>query len=107
MIENLIITVSHQVGGLTKNGDAVSTVEIYDPETNEWSMGQAMSMLRSRVGVAVLHGRLFAFGGFNGQERLSTVEVFDPETMQWSQGKTMMCKRSAVGVAALDDFICE
>lgn len=47
----------------------------------------------------------FAFGGFNGQERLSTVEVFDPETMQWSQGKTMMCKRSAVGVAALDDYI--
>lgn len=95
----------YAVGGLTKSGDAVSTVEIYDPEKDEWSMGQAMSMLRSRVGVAVLHGKLFAFGGFNGQERLSTVEVFDPETMKWNQGKTMMCKRSAVGVAALDEFI--
>lgn len=48
----------YAVGGLTKNGDAVSTVEIFDPELNEWSMGQAMSMLRSRVGVAVLHGKL-------------------------------------------------
>lgn len=47
----------------------------------------------------------YAFGGFNGQERLSTVEVYDPELQKWSQGKTMMCKRSAVGVAALDDFI--
>lgn len=95
----------YAVGGLTKSGDAVSTVEIYDPEKDEWQMGQAMSMLRSRVGVAVLHGKLFAFGGFNGHERLSTVEVFDPETKKWSQRNTMMCKRSAVGVAALDDFI--
>lgn len=95
----------YAVGGLTKSGDAVSTVEIYDPETDEWRMGQAMSMLRSRVGVAVLDGKLFAFGGFNGQERLSTVEVFDPESKKWSQGKTMMCKRSAVGVAALEDYI--
>lgn len=34
------------VGGLTKNGESVSTVEIYDPLTKEWSMGEAMSMLR-------------------------------------------------------------
>lgn len=95
----------YAVGGLTKNGDAVSTVEIFDPEKNEWKMGQAMSMLRSRVGVAVLNGKLFAFGGFNGSERLSTVEVYCPSTKKWTQGRTMMCKRSAVGVAALDEFI--
>jgi kelch-like protein 18 len=65
----------YAVGGLTKSGDAVSTVEIYDAEQDQWRMGQAMSMLRSRVGVAVLNGKLFAFGGFNGTERLSTVEV--------------------------------
>lgn len=95
----------YAVGGLTKSGDAVSTVEIFDPIKNEWRMGPAMSMLRSRVGVAVLHNKLYAFGGFNGQERLSTVEVYDPDTKTWTQGKTMMCKRSAVGVASLDEFI--
>lgn len=63
------------VGGLTKNGDSVSTVEIYDPLTKEWKMGEAMSMLRSRVGVAVTGGKLYAFGGFNGSERLSTVRI--------------------------------
>lgn len=64
------------VGGLTKNGDSVSTVEIYDPLTQVWKMGEAMSMLRSRVGVAVSNGKLYAFGGFNGTERLSTVGQF-------------------------------
>lgn len=53
------------VGGLTKNGDSVSTVEIYDPLTKEWKMGEAMSMLRSRVGVAVTGGKLYAFGNVN------------------------------------------
>lgn len=38
-------------------------------------MGEAMSMLRSRVGVAVTGGKLYAFGGFNGSERLSTVHI--------------------------------
>ncbi|XP_021704779.1 kelch-like protein 18 [Aedes aegypti] len=95
----------YAVGGLTKNGESVSTVEIYDPVTKEWKMGEAMSMLRSRVGVAVMEGKLYAFGGFNGTERLSTVEVYDPVQKKWNQGKPMRCKRSAVGVAALDDLV--
>lgn len=63
---------------------------------------------RSRVGVAVNDGKLYAFGGFNGSERLSTVEVYNPKTKKWSQGRAMLCKRSAVGVASLYDsvYVC-
>ncbi|XP_055852727.1 kelch-like protein 18 [Episyrphus balteatus] len=98
----------YAVGGLTNNGESVSTVEIYDPVTKKWKMGEQMSMMRSRVGVAVICGKLYAFGGFNGTERLSTVEVYDPKQNKWSQGRAMLCKRSAVGVAALDDsvYVC-
>ncbi|KAH8330994.1 hypothetical protein KR067_009993 [Drosophila pandora] len=95
----------YAVGGLASTGESVSTVEIYDPLTKKWKMGEQMSMMRSRVGVAVLEGKLYAFGGFNGTERLSTVEVYDPRKNKWSQGCAMLCKRSAVGVAALDDCI--
>ncbi|XP_017076911.2 kelch-like protein 18 [Drosophila eugracilis] len=95
----------YAVGGLASTGESVSTVEIYDPLTKKWKMGEQMSMMRSRVGVAVLNGKLYAFGGFNGTERLSTVEVYDPRKNKWSQGCAMLCKRSAVGVAALDDCI--
>lgn len=38
----------YAVGGLTMNGESVSTVEIYDPMEKVWRMGEAMSMLRSR-----------------------------------------------------------
>lgn len=40
-----------------------------------------------------MDGKLYAFGGFNGTERLSTVEVYDPKKNKWSQGRAMLCKR--------------
>ncbi|BES98887.1 BACK [Nesidiocoris tenuis] len=96
------------VGGLTKSGDSVSTVEVFDPVIGHWKMAEAMNMLRSRVGVAVLKNRLYAFGGYNGTERLSTVEVFDPIKRVWSKVSPMFSQRSAVGAAALNDclYVC-
>lgn len=81
------------VGGLNKHGDSLSTVECMDPNSLAWKSAPAMSMLRSRLGVAVLRGKLYAFGGYNGSERLSTVEVFDPLKKEWSSVNPMHCKR--------------
>ena len=58
-----------------------------------WRDAEAMSMLRSRVGVAVMRGNLYAIGGYNGTERLNTVEVFDADTKVWSRVASMNCKR--------------
>ncbi|CAH0395259.1 unnamed protein product [Bemisia tabaci] len=105
---NYIIGQIFAVGGLGKTGDSLSTVEVFDPISGRWHMAQAMKMLRSRVGVAVLKNRLYAFGGYNGVERLSTVEVFDPVQRAWNKVASMHCKRSAVGAAALADqlYVC-
>ncbi|KAG8234651.1 hypothetical protein J437_LFUL006539 [Ladona fulva] len=96
------------VGGLTKSGDSQSTVESYDPTVGRWSMSVPMRMLRSRVGVGVMRGRLYAFGGYNGTERLSTVEAFNPQEGRWKRVAPMHCKRSAVGAASLGDrlYVC-
>lgn len=67
-----------------------------DPNNHTWKSAPAMSMLRSRLGVAVLRGKLYAFGGYNGSERLSTVEVFDPNKKEWSLVSSMHCKRRFV-----------
>lgn len=74
-------------------GDSLSTVEYYDPKINAWTMAPAMSMLRSRLGVAVLRGKLYAFGGYNGKDRLASVEVYDPLKKEWSTVSPMQCKR--------------
>lgn len=56
-------------------------------------MAPPMSMMRSRLGVAVLKSKLYAFGGYNGKDRLSSVEVYDAIRKEWSMVTPMLCKR--------------
>ena len=86
-------------------GDAVQTVEFYDPNMGTWQMAKSMKMERSRVGVVVRNKILYAMGGYNGCDRLSTVEAFDRKTDTWSCVAPMNWKRSAVGAAVLNNYI--
>lgn len=61
------------VGGWC-SGDAISSVERYDPQTNEWRMVAPMNKRRCGVGVAVLNDLLYAVGGHDGQSYLNTIE---------------------------------
>ena len=61
------------VGGWC-SGDAISSVERYDPQTNEWRMVAPMSKRRCGVGVAVLNDLLYAVGGHDGQSYLNSIE---------------------------------
>lgn len=61
------------VGGWC-SGDAISSVERYDPQTNEWRMVASMSKRRCGVGVSVLDDLLYAVGGHDGSSYLNSVE---------------------------------
>lgn len=74
-------------------GDSVSTVEIFNPLNNKWTKSTPMRTLRSRVGVSVLDGQLYAIGGYNGTERLDTVEVYDPRDKKWKVVAPLTCPR--------------
>ncbi|NWI18575.1 KLH18 protein, partial [Crypturellus soui] len=98
----------YAVGGLNSAGDSLNVVEVFDPVANRWERCQPMATARSRVGVAVLNGLLYAIGGYDGQLRLSTVEVYNPETDSWSKVESMNSKRSAMGTVVLDGqiYVC-
>ncbi|XP_046360955.1 kelch-like protein 20 [Haliotis cracherodii] len=93
------------VGGWC-SGDAISSVEKYDPQTNEWRLVAPMSKRRCGVGVAVLNDLLYAVGGHDGQSYLNSIERYDPHTNQWSSdvAPTSSC-RTSVGVAVLGDYL--
>lgn len=63
------------VGGWC-SGDAISSVERYDPQTNEWRMVASMSKRRCGVGVSVLDDLLYAVGGHDGSSYLNSVERY-------------------------------
>uniref|UniRef100_A0A4W4G7U8 BTB domain-containing protein n=1 Tax=Electrophorus electricus TaxID=8005 RepID=A0A4W4G7U8_ELEEL len=83
----------YAVGGLNGAGDSLNVVEVFDPVGNCWERCQPMSTARSRVGVAVVNGLLYAIGGYDGQSRLSTVEVYNPETDAWNRVASMNSQR--------------
>lgn len=90
------------VGGWC-SGDAIASVERFDPQTSEWKMVAPMSKRRCGVGVAVLHDLLYAVGGHDGQSYLNSIERYDPQTNQWcgAVAPTSSC-RTSVGVAVLE-----
>ncbi|ELK24978.1 Tyrosine-protein phosphatase non-receptor type 23 [Myotis davidii] len=103
----------YAVGGLNSAanfyaGDSLNVVEVFDPLANRWEKCHPMMTARSRVGVAVVNGLLYAIGGYDGQLRLSTVEVYNPETDTWARAGSMNSKRSAMGTVVLDGqiYVC-
>ncbi|XP_068227244.1 kelch-like protein diablo isoform X2 [Palaemon carinicauda] len=93
------------VGGWC-SGDAIASVERFEPTTCEWRMVAPMSKRRCGVGVAVLSDLLYAVGGHDGQSYLNSVERYDPQTNQWlcEVAPTSTC-RTSVGVAVLDGYL--
>ena len=100
--ENELVIV---VGGWC-SGDAIASVERYDPQTGEWKLVASMSKRRCGVGVAVLSDLLYAVGGHDGQSYLNSIERYDPQTNLWSSevAPTSTC-RTSVGVAVLDGYL--
>ncbi|XP_029774950.1 kelch-like protein 18 isoform X8 [Suricata suricatta] len=103
----------YAVGGLNSAanfyaGDSLNVVEVFDPIANRWEKCRPMTTARSRVGVAVVNGLLYAIGGYDGQLRLSTVEVYNPEMDTWTRVGSMNSKRSAMGTVVLDGqiYVC-
>ena len=84
---------------------SLSTVEMYDPETDTWEGKTNMPTVRSNVSVSVVDGRIYAIGGSKlkkyqvprgfgiESEELPTVEMYDPATDRWTQKTDMPTPR--------------
>ena len=80
---------------------SLSTVEMYDPETDTWEGKANMPTVRSNASVSVVDGKIYAIGGskmkkiqrpggFSTEsEELPTVEMYDPATDTWTQKADM------------------
>ena len=68
-------------GGVGAQVGAQTTVEVFDPATNEWD-GSKASMTTGRLyhALAVLHGELHAIGG-DGE---TSVEKYDAQADRWT-----------------------
>lgn len=63
---------------------AVAKTRVLDPRSDGWTTGPAMKIKRYRHGLVLLGGRLYAFGGSDGNKALDSIEVYEPRTNAWS-----------------------
>lgn len=94
------------VGGF--NGQEVmSSAEVYDTVTNQWSFIPHMISARSGVSLVAFRNTLYALGGFNGFTRLTSGEKYLPgnSATGWVQIAEMFSPRSNFATVILDDLV--
>jgi N-acetylneuraminic acid mutarotase len=64
-----------------------------------WTSMAPMPTARGGLGVAVLNGKIYAIGGFNGDLSLNTNEEYNPVTNQWDTKTPMPTARSGFAIA--------
>lgn len=92
----------YMVGGRAEASanNLLATVEMYDVLAKTWAAGTAMSTARTYAAAAVLGGKLYVLGGFNGTT-LASVEAFDPQTGTWAAVAPMGKGRQLPAAAAV------
>lgn len=81
-------------------------LEFYDAASDTWIPLPLSPMPTARTGLAaaVVAGKLYAIGGFNGAN-LATVEVFDPASGIWETRTPMPTPRTLLEAVAIDGLI--
>jgi N-acetylneuraminic acid mutarotase len=98
------------VAGLANGcpGQALATVQAYDPTTDLWTNKQPLNVARIQVGLGVdtANDLLYAVGGANPNfTALDTVEVYDPSTDSWTLKQHLNTPRGFPAVAAVNGKI--
>ncbi len=79
-----------QSGKVLIAGGAVGAAEVYNPDTNSWSPGGALSRPRAlHTATLLLNGKVLITGGLDGGEYLLSAELYDPATNIWTSAGSM------------------
>lgn len=84
----------------------LSSAEIFDPNTQTWTLAEPMSMPReSHTATLLPNGTVLVTGGqtYNGQDSTALAEIFDPQTNTWHSVSPMKQPRAGHTATLLQD----
>ncbi|ESO99289.1 hypothetical protein LOTGIDRAFT_113379 [Lottia gigantea] len=82
-----------------------TSMERYNPATNQWTMLSGMAKGREGAGLVEAGDMIYCIGGYDGIHLLHSAERYDPQTEQWSTISPMSTQRSGAGVSVVNDII--
>lgn len=83
---------------------AISTLPLVRAAEDFWTTMTPMPKARDGFGVAVVDGKIYAIGGYNGTY-LNTNEMYDPVTDTWTTKTPMQYPRYGFGIAVYQNKI--
>jgi DNA-binding CsgD family transcriptional regulator/N-acetylneuraminic acid mutarotase len=72
-------------GGKLSENQATSKMEVYDPRQDQWESRAALPSGVSAYALTSYEGKLYLFGGWDGQDYVKTVYRYDPEFDRWER----------------------
>ncbi|GAA41725.2 kelch-like protein 2/3 [Clonorchis sinensis] len=94
------------VGGVNENGEMLSTVECFNPDTNAWTMVAQMPSLKCALGVCGLEDRLYVVGGLDSSgNACNHTEVYSLETDSWQKVAGMNMRRADLGAVTYNGCV--
>ena len=92
------------MGGMGEGPAPLSSVEVYDPKTGQWTESPSLPTPRSHVAAVALQERIFTLGGKTQKpdgsvELTKTVEIFTPATQSWERGPDLLFFHANGGAA--------
>jgi hypothetical protein len=87
------------------SGQVTDILEIYDPALDEWIRGAPLPQPVSAYAFTSFEGRLYLFGGWNGEEYLDTVYAYDRASDVWHTRTPMRVERAYAGAVLSGDEI--
>lgn len=85
-------------GGRNPSGDALKTLQVYNPASNGWTTKASMIGIRVGAFSGVINGQFYVAGGTSGSGSstigLNTVESYNPATNTWTARAPLPATRS-------------
>jgi DNA-binding CsgD family transcriptional regulator/N-acetylneuraminic acid mutarotase len=86
-------------GGRLDSGKVTDVLEIYDPIHDAWKIGKSMPVALCAYALATFEGKLYLFGGWDGDRYVNRSFEYDPVSDQWSELAAMPSARGYAGAA--------
>lgn len=94
------------IGGISGNA-ILSSVEQYDPATNQWTLVAPLPRPRHHAAAASDGAAIYVVGGYESLtfDPQSSVYRYDPGTNRWTEVAPLPAARGALAAAAIDGMI--
>jgi N-acetylneuraminic acid mutarotase len=95
----------YAVGGAIEIGSDLDAFEVFDPNTNTWSVKASLPTPRGFLSTCAVDGIIYTIGGGWATVCYSTVEAYDPITETWTTKSPMLTARAGLSACEVGGII--